>query len=44
MTAANNASEELTAEAFAEKMFGAFLGALDTLGLYAGSGLAGIRP
>jgi hypothetical protein len=36
MTATNNASEELTADAFAEKVFGSFLGALDTLGLYAG--------
>jgi SAM-dependent methyltransferase len=39
MTAANNASEELTAEAFAKKMFGSFLGSLDTLGFYAGERL-----
>jgi hypothetical protein len=28
MTAGNNASEELTADAFAAKVFGSFLGAL----------------
>jgi hypothetical protein len=39
MTATTNASEELPADAFAEKVFSSFLGALDTLGLHAGERL-----
>ena len=36
MTAANQASEELTADAFARRVFNSFIGALDTLAFYAG--------
>jgi hypothetical protein len=39
MTATNDTAEELTAEAFAEKMFSSLVGALDTLDFYAGERL-----
>jgi len=39
MIATNQASDELTADAFAEKMFSSFVGALDTLRFYAGERL-----
>jgi hypothetical protein len=43
MTATDNPTEEISADAFAEKLFGSFLGALDTLGCYAGERLGWYR-
>jgi hypothetical protein len=43
MTATNSPTEEMTAEAFAEKMFGSFLGPSTPWASTPGSGWAGIR-